>query len=48
MKTLFAILLLGSLTFPMFGSATPVSFAVPSATSGQETVGDLVIDGRWG
>lgn len=48
MKTIFAILLLGSLTLPIFGSAAPVSFAAPALIGGQETVGDLVIDGRWG
>ena len=47
MRTLFAILLLGCVVSAALASPTPVSLPVPVPVVGQETVGDLVVEGQW-
>lgn len=49
MKILLAVLLLlGSLSAAALAQPTPVSLPLPAPTAGQETVGELAIEGEWG
>lgn len=48
MKTLFTILLLGCVASAAWAHPTPVAWPVPAPVVGQETVGDLVVEGKWG
>lgn len=50
MKILFtAMLLLGCLLgTTALAQPTPVSLPLPVPTAGEETVGDLAIEGEWG
>ncbi len=48
MTTLFTILLLGCIASTALAHPTLVSLPLPTPVVGQETVGELVVEGEWG